>query len=176
MFETEWRCGYGCSLYQVCKRLILCLILISPNHFFSSALLLGREEEAVPRGSGNTHPEDLPWLEVPHSLSPVEEEPGGGGCLVPKICGEHQSLHLPQKSLIVSGIKRQNFFKSQNCWLFLIVATKEVPEHQVLCLSGSVIHQRMEGRFQVHCMSFPLANKGLSSLCNPLFIGPEASA
>ncbi len=41
----------------------------------------------MPRGSGNTHPEDLPWLEVPHSFSPVEEEPGGGGRLVPKICG-----------------------------------------------------------------------------------------
>lgn len=41
----------------------------------------------MPRGLGSTHPEDLPWLEVPHSLSPAEEEPGGGVCLVPKICG-----------------------------------------------------------------------------------------
>ncbi len=79
---------------------------------FFSALLLGREEEAVPRGSGNTHPEDLPWLEVPHSFSPVEEEPGGGGRLVPKICGEHHSLHLPQKTFF--------FFWDQYTELFLV--------------------------------------------------------
>lgn len=65
----------------------------------------------MPRGFGNTHPEDLPWLEVPHSLSPVEEEPGGGGRLVPEICGEHHSLHLPQKTFIVSGIRGRTFLK-----------------------------------------------------------------
>lgn len=43
---------------------------------------------------------------------------------------------------------------------FLIVATKEVPEDQVLCFSGSVIHPWMEGRFPLYCMSIPLANKG----------------
>ncbi len=88
--------------------------------FFFSALLLGREEGAVPRGSGNTHPEDLPWLEVPHSFSPVEEEPGGGGRLVPKICGEHHSLHLPQKTFFFFlGWIYRTFFsvKMSGCFL-----------------------------------------------------------
>ncbi len=115
VFETEWRCGYGCGLYQVCKMLIFFSHQFDTDFAkppFFSALLLGREEEAVPRGSGNTHPEDLPWLEVPHSFSPVEEEPGGGGRLVPKICGEHHSLHLPQKTFF--------FFWDQYTELFLV--------------------------------------------------------
>lgn len=85
----------------------------------------------------------------------------------------HNTCH--RKHSLFLGSSGRIFLKVKIA-VFFIVATKEVPEHQVFCLSGSVIHQRMEGRFQVHCMSFPLANKGLSSLCNPLFIGPEASA
>ena len=58
-----------------------------------AALLLGGEEEAMPAGPGHAHPEDLPWLEVPHSLPAAEEESDSGVGLVPPIRGEPPPRH-----------------------------------------------------------------------------------
>lgn len=47
-------------------------------------------------GLGYTYPEDLPWLEVPHTFPAAEEEPGGGGCVVPQICCRFIFISMPK--------------------------------------------------------------------------------
>lgn len=59
----------------------------------SPAVHSGGEEEGVSGGPGHPDPEDLPGVEVSYSLSAAEEEPGGGGSLVPQICGELACLY-----------------------------------------------------------------------------------
>lgn len=44
----------------------------------------------MPTGPGHAHPEDLPWLEVPHLLPADEEEPDSGVGLVPQICRKQE--------------------------------------------------------------------------------------
>lgn len=42
----------------------------------------------MPAGPGYTHSEDLPWMEVPQSVPPAEEESDSGGGVVPPIRSE----------------------------------------------------------------------------------------
>lgn len=42
----------------------------------------------MPARPGYAHSEDLPWLEVPQSVSAAETEPDNCGSMVPSICGE----------------------------------------------------------------------------------------
>ena len=93
------------------------------------AILSGGEEEAVSTGPGNTHPEDLPGLEVPHPFPATEEESGGGGCLVSALCGKN-SLNIDEglrPALHFLSLSLQSVRISHIC-LFGFVATKEVPE------------------------------------------------
>lgn len=46
----------------------------------------------MPSRPGHTHSEDLPWLEVSHTVPAVEEESDSGGGVVPPIRGEEMCL------------------------------------------------------------------------------------
>ncbi len=77
---------------------------------FFQLFFLEREEEAVPRGSGNTHPEDLPWLEVPHSFLLLKKSQVVVAAWYRRFAVStiHYTCH--RKHSFFSGINIQNFF------------------------------------------------------------------
>lgn len=81
----------------------------------------------MPARPGHAHSEDLPRLEVPQSLLAAEEEPGGGGSVVPSICGEalktqagltetytkqNRNHEVSQHASFFSLLQRQKKYKS----------------------------------------------------------------
>lgn len=101
---------------------------------------------------GYTHPEDLSWLEVPQTFPAAEEEPGGGGRVVPQIrcrfifLSMHKLPFLVLLVLTCFAVLKTALLWDLALLMFLITATKEIPEDKELLHSGPVFHQRMEGR------------------------------
>lgn len=84
----------------------LCLCAEHPATPCVTAFLPGGEEKAVPGGPRHAHSEDLPWLEVPLPFPTAEEEPSGGSCLVPALCGKQGGVRMSRVSysLLASSV------------------------------------------------------------------------
>lgn len=124
VFETGWRCGYGCGLYQVCKRLIIWYWFLQNNFFLQLFFLEEKRGQCL---------EDLATL--------IQKIYRGWKCrthflLLKKsqvvvaawyrrfaVSTIHYTCH--RKHSLFLGSRGRTL--SQNCWLFLIIATKEVP-------------------------------------------------